>query len=326
MVNFCSTIYRNQELHNSSVAGLYKQKAQANLHDNKSKVAKQNQEAFFKNAGRTDKAFSQAESAAEKSPSVKKKVPDFIENLTLQIFSHLCSLADRVKRADIAFVGKLDEKSFASRLKNKNYSHPSLFQEKDRTNSEKNLNTPKLKTTYSQKIGSFQNENGFYENEEEEVKSSRSTVYNILSIATTLFLGWELYDPKKDQRPIKICADEIEKDEVTWKLFKNNYSDFFQVRMDNIFTQAKDLIEFRKRNEKIDLFLRITLYATLIISGVGKLVKNNTVAIAGLAASSLTLMIMIGNYALNSFKQSEYGTSLKSSAENIYTKIAIHRI
>lgn len=332
MVTLCPKTVTCQELYNPSFGKTDLMEWQLNLRKKNSTVdliqpnqavlAKGN---FVEKTQTNAKTHAKVKLFAESFP-FKNKAPDWIENTTLQIFTHLCSFADRIKRTDIEAAVKTDNASAPSQLKNTTHNFHVFFQDMEGPVSEKNLHSPKLKTSYSQKINPYQNDNNFYENEDEGVKGSQSIVRIILSIFTNLFFGWELVDPKRDKRTNKDWKKVLSKDESMWNCIKINYQDNLHGGMEKVFNKAQKLMGDRIKSEKNVYYHRVTLYAMLIISGVGRLIKNNPVTIFGLVASSITLISMIAQYGMNSFKLTEQGMDLKTSVENIYIETAKNRL
>lgn len=269
----------------------------------------------------TDSAIANLPSQEENRPltdSFYTKKEDSIENITVQIFAHLCSFADRFNRSDVeAATTSTPHESIG--LSNSIYSLTSSSQEEDAIVSP----TP----IYSHCLRPFQRETNFYRDDNEPPIHIRNVVRHIVSGFTRIFFGWELIDKQKDPRTFEEMITILAKDRTVWKKkLREYYSPGFQYQMNTIFSKADELAKERKYDKKLAYIQRVTFYATLIIFLIGKLKGQKAVSILGLIASSATFLFMVIYHGKISFKQSQQEIDLKDAIERLYPKTALHRI
>lgn len=275
----------------------------------------------------TDDAFQEAELYANDSPkNSRKQKPDSIENITVQIFTHICSLVDRDNRQDIedAIADPNDPFSPSSGKKfkaNAKQLSP-LLEEKIEEDSPFNN-----RFNHSHRFRPFQRDSNFSDSDIVHPIHTQNVIRNILSALASLFLGVKLFETHKDQKSLEEMKKTLKNDYFFWsKLLKDHYTTTFQAKMHLIFQHAQELLNNRENDEKIAYYQRLTFYATLIISTVGKLLGQKVVTIVGLVASSITFLFMLTHYGSTSFKQAQQEANLKTAVDNIYHETASHRL
>lgn len=229
------------------------------------------------------------------SPLMKKIEVDDIENITLQIFTRLHSLADRNKRSEIqAALAPTDE-------------GPEIEDD------------PFLEKTddFHHNFRPFRRETNFYAQEERErAVDTKNVARNIFSVMAKIFLGYEFLTPEQDLRTPDEMKADLNADLRTWYGgLKKHYYEYFNSKMTYAFRQADELLTHRQAYAREAYYHRLTFYATLIISAVGKLTNHRAVAIVGLAASVITLIYMLVHYGKNSYELDKKALQLKLLVE-----------
>jgi hypothetical protein len=226
---------------------------------------------------------------------------DDIENITIQIFAGLHSLADRIKRSEIVDATK-----------------PSNVK----------LLESYVASTHSRRFNPLRKETNFYEQEDTEQKiRTKHVVSNILFTLGSIFFGLEFFDSHQDSRTNDEMKQKTTIDKTVWTSFlKNHYKDELNVTMNQAFTKADELLKNRQVYAKKAYYYRLTLYATLTLSLVGKVMKQKVFTILGLAASLITLIFMLILYGTNSLKQARLGADLKKLVEIAEKNAARYRL
>lgn len=296
----------------------------SNYEDSECKNQREGKTSYSNGDAISDEDFAKAQQLAEASPLMKKREPDQIENITVQVFTHLCAFTDRDQRKEVEAAvlevnedSKENSKSSISKFKAK-YSFSKIkeafHQARDKINELPYFQS-QFKSNYSHQFRPFQDDDLFEEELREEGIPTRNIIRSSLSVLAYLFLGWERFDAKEDDENQK----KIEKDHKVWQeRLKPHYSDVFQGEMDLIFAQAEGVSKNRQEQARSVYLQRLTFYAMLIISAIGKLISHRTVMILGLTAASITSIVMIALYGVNSFKQGQLEANLKTSILNAY--------
>lgn len=245
-----------------------------------------------------DKEFDEAIRFAKVSPSVKKGVPDDIENITVQIFAHLYELANWSKCKE----GEDWEAILAGC-------------------------SPSPKKFSSSKSSRFlQAESNFSDDSYLDYPiHADNSISNLLNAISEIFFGMRFDKEKTQKTPIEIEV-VLKKDRVTWKTLRLNYTPYFRLKMKQVFQNARELLKERIKDNKIALYCRIAFYAGLIISVVGTLTSKKFVALIGISASLITSGYMIVRYAIASLRQAQHESNLKLSIDSIYYEAAKHRL
>jgi hypothetical protein len=237
-------------------------------------------------------------------PYDAKKVDD-IENITVQIFAHLHSLADRVIRSEI-------EEALAPPTRSVQSSPVILH-----------------KSSGSQRFRPFRKETNFNEREDNgQTLRIKDVAWNTIAIVQNIFFGVEFFESHKDNRTTEKMMEDLKTDSITWNQgLRKHYSDFFNSKfMMRAFIQADELLKNRQNVAKESYKQRVTLYVLLILSVIGKLKNKSAFTIVGLAASSITLIFMLVHYGMNSFKLSQRSAELKRTLETAENEARSNRL
>jgi hypothetical protein len=229
---------------------------------------------------------------------------DDIENITVQMIIHLHKIADRENRSEI-------EEAI------------------DTTNSFQNSPLITHKSNGSHRFRPFRKETNFNELEDTgQILSFKHLARNTIAILGNIFFGLEFFESHQDKRTTEKMIQDLKDHEITWNQgLSKHYSDYFNYKlMGHAFAQADELLKNRQNSAKESYYQRITLYALLILSGVGKLTNKSAFAIIGLAASSITLIFMLVHYGTNSFKLSQQSAELKRSLEIAEKEAGVNRL
>jgi hypothetical protein len=251
-----------------------------------------------------NQVFEGVELIARAPPSIKRPEADRIENITVQIFAHLYSIADQVQRTEVenAVASNISYSPSSPQLENFKFTHAEILH-------------PSARET-----------NFFEENNLEQPLSIQNIVSDILSSASYLFCGWNLFNHHMNNPTPQEMKSTLYKDNKFWKEgLKRHYSKPFAAEMKKVFRIADKLLQSRIEDEKWAFIQRLTLYATLIIAAIGKLSGHKAVLIFGLSAVALTLLFMITHYGTASFKQDQQGADLRQSINRVYSTAVQHR-
>lgn len=238
--------------------------------------------------------------------------PDDVEDITIQIFAHLLTLSDGIKRDEIEKAILLPGKEISSFSLKRLQSLQSQYLKKQ------SLNFPP-----------YQTGTNFYEKEGDSSEGSTPLVgaKNIYAIVTDLFLGRRIYSLQEDRRSALELSASLKLDMNTWNAkIREYYKDPFQDEMKNIFNKAKERINIKKNFEKTIYCNRITFFSTLGLSIFAKITSFKKIFVVGFVAFSVNLIFMVIYYGKSSFKLSEQGASLKASVNKSYEKALLARL
>ncbi len=242
------------------------------------------------------------------SPVSKKSVKvDDIENITVQILSHLQSIADRRNRSDIeAAVAPVNIKQDPFSAK-----RDSLLQ----------------KSTTS-RFRPFRKDTNFYDQEDpDQVIHTRNVAQNILSALGKVLFGYEFSDSQQDGRSDEQMEQVLRDDRSFWNGgLKLSYTTALQGRMNTAFDQAEELLKFRQIFTNEVYYYRLTLYATVIVSVVGKLLSQRVMTMLGISAASITLIFMFTQYETNSIRLKRLASDLQRSVEAAESEACRNRV
>lgn len=93
------------------------------------------------------------------------------------------------------------------------------------------------------------------------------------------------------------------------------YTKNYHKKVHDAFLRASLLFKEKESYSKLSYYQRISLYASLIISTVGKLLNSSAMTFCGLASASLIFLSMIAHYAISQFKLDQESSLLKQSVE-----------
>lgn len=244
-----------------------------------------------------DEVFEESQQYAE----VPQELDD-IEGITLQIFTALYSIADRKERKDIEDV----------------IAYPTPYE------PESISETHETKSSRSHQFRPFQKDSNFYSDDFDPSLHSPNLMQRIVSILADLFLGIELAEQKHQTQ--EEMDDMLKKNYMIWQYsLKEHYTTYFQDKIQAAFREAEELVARRGFDEKIAYLQRITFYATLIITMIGKLVDHRRLAMFGTIASSITFLFMIVHYGTTSFREAQEAVSLKCNVDLIYYEASEYR-
>lgn len=229
---------------------------------------------------------------------------DEVETVTMQILLHLQQFADRKNHSEI-------EAAIAPA------SNPRIkkdFQVHQRTIS-------------SHSVRAFRKDTNFYGHEDlEQPIHTAHVAHNIFSTLGNIFLGYEFSNSQQDSRSPEKMMLALDDDRAAWDRFQNYYKLPFRRRMIETFSQARDLLKARQIATKEARYQRLTLYASLIMSFVGKLISQKGVTILGLIASSITLLFMLTQYGATSVKLARLSSLLERSVGQAEGEAGIYRL
>lgn len=247
-----------------------------------------------------DEAFAEAELQAKNSPSLKKRSPDDVENITLGIFANLCEVVDGKERREVKSAVTPLSSDSPTPLK-KHHSHSSRFLQ----DSESNFS--------SDDFGSPIN--------------SQTVIQNIFHGIAEIFFGWDVFTIHPHAKTTEEMGDMVRKDKITWKTLckQGHYSDYFQAQMQSIFKDADELLAERTKEEQATNSQRISFYAGFIIAAVGKLLGHTYLAAAGFATASIIFVFMASQYISSSFSQRPRELKLAATIAAAYHDAAKHR-
>lgn len=258
----------------------------------------------------SDEEFSQLllPSLSPLPKKVNKKVNrpvDEVETVTMQILLHLQQFADRKNRSEI-------EAAIVPSA-----SNPRI---------KKDFHVPQ-RTMSTHSIRAFRKDTNFYGHEElEQPIHTAHVAYNILSTLGNIFLGYEFSDSQQDSRSPEKMILALEDDKIAWNGLQYHYKQQFRNRMEGAFKQARALLEARQAAIKEARYQRLTLYASLILSFVGKLISQKGLTIVGLITSSITLLFMLTQYGATSVKLARLSSLLERSVGQAEAEAGDHRL
>lgn len=223
------------------------------------------------------------------TPGIKKDKIDQVENITLQILAHLSSIADRQDRSEIE--AAISPVKIEAPLSPPLYNPP-LDRDLDLLDQKANL------PIFYQFQDPFRKETNFNEQEDPEVIINTTNVaYNILSTLGDIFLGYDFFNSGKNTKTDAEMEVQLRDDRTYWfKVLNKNYESHFRIKVADALDRAGFLLKDRQDFAKEAYYHRLTLYATLILSLLGKLLNQKALTIFGLATSSITLIFMLTHY------------------------------
>jgi hypothetical protein len=234
---------------------------------------------------------------------------DKIENVTLQIFLHLYSCADRIKRAAVEdAIPPPAEEDMNSLFGNE------FFEDKS-----ENVH----------RFRPFRKETNFAPEEEqvEHVMRTQHVVSNIFFTLLKFLFGYEHLNPNQDRRTNEEMIEDLKNDKRAWdKLLDSHYDMNFNIKMKHVFAQTNELLMARKNIAKYSYYQRITFFASCIVTFVGMLISQKAVIFFGLLSSVITLFIMIKHYGQSSFRIVKLETDLKYLIEQTMTETRLNRL
>lgn len=252
---------------------------------------------------------------------------DKVEDLTLRMFTHFQTIADRIPRSAI-------EAAIGENLA-KNQDGVQKKQEVQQVqDGAKNLDSPNLDYVQFRPFGNETNfEWGIFNqnHHNSQIGELTSTIFRILK---DIFFGGDptisnLRHKDLDHRTPDEMGKMLITDHTIWNCemgLKDSYSEYFRSKMTHIFSQARDLLLGRKRYARNHFYQRITFYALLVITTCGKLMNQKVLQTSGLIFSAVTLFWMIKDYRSYFFKQRDQIHKLKSDLEEAYKEAPANRI
>ena len=221
-----------------------------------------------------------------------QRTMDDIELVRYQIFIHLHSFADRLKRSEIQ-----------AAIKNSSTSKQSPFLG--------------YKSSNSHRLRPFRRETNFYEQEDsEQAVRSKHVVWKILTTLGNIFFGYEFIESHQDDSTPDQMISALKVDAVTWYQGLNKYyTPYFNSKVNQAFHQADELLKNRQAYAKEAYYQRIALYALLVFSLIAKLSNHRVFTILGLGMSSVTLIFMLIRYGTISFSLAQLSSDLKWTVE-----------
>lgn len=249
-------------------------------------------------------------------PLVKKEADD-IENLTVQIFARLAILTDEQKRSDIEAAVSTVETSTLS--------------QGSTSDSTKSVLTPDIFNSQmfgaSLKLRPFRKDTNFFDEDPTVSLQTHQVANNIFSTLGKILFGYEAFDSSRDNRSINKMKEDLRDDHLTWNTgLSQHYQRTFNLKMDFTFNQAEKILKVKQKIYQSAYYQRITLYAFLILSSVGKLISQRLVTVLGLVASSITLIFMLTKYGTNSMQLAQLTSDLKRSLESVEKEACKYRI
>jgi hypothetical protein len=266
----------------------------------------------FKESGSSS---SSCQDACKKASDTDKQA-DGIENATLSIFIHLCSLADGKERKSIeAAIAPIDDVINSLKLS-----------DDDAINSPKLSENPKLNLSQRRRHFPYPyKDTNFDYNDFEDSIHTGNVIHNLFTRFAEIFLGWRFIRSGEETKSIEQLRKRLSNDHTFWeKNLKKFYTESFQISMNEIFKKAEKVLEDRSHHERRAFLQRVTFYASLIISIVGKLLKQPTFTRLGIAAASITLIFMVTNPRY--FEQTAKETDLKNAIDLACKQGRSHRL
>lgn len=219
---------------------------------------------------------------------------DEIDRVTDQIFIHLHSFADRLKRSEI-------EAAIAAKNSSTTKKSPFLG----------------YKSNNSHRLRPFRRETNFYEQEDpEQAVRSKHVVWKILTTLGKIFFGYEFIESHQDDSTPDQMIKALKIDSVIWyQELKKHYTHNFKCKVNQAFHQAGELLKNRRAYAKEAYYQRIALYALLVFSLIAKLSNHRVFTILGLGTSSITLIYMLIRYGTTSLSRAQLSSDLKWTVE-----------
>lgn len=244
---------------------------------------------------------------------------DDVENMTLQVITHLYSVVDRKKRTDIE----------QALTKNHHSEDESLF-------------SPSTKFSYSQQFRPFERDTNFNDEMDNRPIHVQSTVQGIFSTLAKIFWGeavniqeieqshfysvYKIFLGQKfiDEQKELMSFNEIDKtyldDKNVWNTYLQPHypSMMFQKKMERAFFQAQELIKKRKADEIAAQSQRSFFYMALGFSVIGNILGQRVISILGVGVSVITFLFMLRHYGTNTFMQYQQAADLKVTMDDVY--------
>lgn len=229
--------------------------------------------------------------------------PDQIEDLTLRIFTHLHTMADRLDRTAFEAVTAPKE-GREQYIKEKYY--------------------PKYHSAYP--VRPFRKETNFSSEGIELPINANGVISKVIAILGNIFLGYE--NSYEDKRTPAQMEEELNEDILLWQGnggLSFYYSEQFNRKMNNAFRLAKEILTDRKNCSAHAKTQRITFYVLLVLSALSKILSRSTMTMLFFIATSGYLTYMLTSYGRNSYRQGMLESDLKSSLETAEKDAKGHR-